>query len=232
MRAWLNLRHTQGARADAFHRGVQALGFEAVDGLTDRPGPADVLVTWNRIGEGHRAAMRFAAAGRPVLVAENATWGNRFAGDEWLTIARNWHNTAGCFPIGGPERWDDLGVELAPWRTCGETVVLPQRGIGPPGVAMPAGWSASGRVRRHPGRRDAVPLEVDLAHAGKVITWGSGAAVRALLRGIPVESHMPNWIAAQDNTDAGRLAMFRRLAWANWRLSEIADGVPFRRLLS
>jgi hypothetical protein len=65
-----------------------------------------------------------------------------------------------------------------------------------------------------------------------VITWGSGAAVRALLRGIPVESHMPNWIAAQDNTDAGRLAMFRRLAWANWRLSEIADGVPFRRLLS
>ena len=50
--------------------------------------------------------------------------------------------------------------------------------------------------------------------------------------GIPVESHMPNWIGAQDNTEAGRLAMFRRLAWAQWQLSEIATGEPFRRLLN
>jgi hypothetical protein len=49
--------------------------------------------------------------------------------------------------------------------------------------------------------------------------------------GIRVESHMPNWIAEQDNTDAGRLACFRRLSWAQWTLNEIASGETFARLL-
>jgi hypothetical protein len=70
-----------------------------------------------------------------------------------------------------------------------------------------------------------------LAKASKVVTWGSGAAIKALMMGIRVESHMPNWIGEQDNTDEGRLAMFRRLAWANWRLSEIESGQAFRWLL-
>jgi len=63
------------------------------------------------------------------------------------------------------------------------------------------------------------------------VTWGSGAAVKALTWGIHVESHMPNWIGEQDNTDAGRLEMFRRLAWAQWTLDEIEDGTAFRHLL-
>jgi hypothetical protein len=42
---------------------------------------------------------------------------------------------------------------------------------------------------------------------------------------------MPNWIGAQDNTDHGRLSMFRRLAWAQWRIEEIANGDPFAWLL-
>lgn len=76
-----------------------------------------------------------------------------------------------------------------------------------------------------------VPLEADLAHASKVVTWGSGAAVKALMWGIPVESHMPNWVAQQDNSDFGRIDMFRKLAWCQWRLSEIEKGVPFAWLL-
>lgn len=229
MRAWLNLRYVTGDRAEAFRAGLEACGFEVAAQLTTQPGPADVLVTWNRIGHGDTCARRFEALGRPVLVAENAAWGNDFAGKRWYTLARGWHNRAGCYPVGRPERWDALGIDLAPWRTQGEVVVLPQRGIGAGG--MPRGWTAQGRVRAHPGQRDAVPLEQDLASAGKVITWGSGAAVKALLWGIPVESHMPGWIAEQDNTDAGRLAMFRRLAWAQWTMEEIAAGAPFRRLL-
>ncbi len=55
--------------------------------------------------------------------------------------------------------------------------------------------------------------------------------MKALLWGIPVESHYPRWIGKQDNTDAGRLAMFERLAWAQWTHEEIAEGLPFRRLL-
>lgn len=167
-----------------------------------------------------------------VLVAENATWGNDFAGKHWYSIARDWHNTAGTFPIGSPDRWHSLGYRLHRWRTEGETVVLPQRGIGPREVAMPRGWTAKGRIRSHPGKHGSgTTLELDLAHAGKVITWGSGAAVKALLWGIPVESHYPRWIGKQDNTDTGRLAMFERLAWAQWTHEEIAEGLPFRRLL-
>jgi hypothetical protein len=50
--------------------------------------------------------------------------------------------------------------------------------------------------------------------------------------GISVTSEMPNWIAEQDNTEEGRLAMFRRLTWAQWRLDEIASGDAFDWLLA
>lgn len=234
MRAWLNLRYTVPERKRAFQEGLAALGYETVDLITTSPGKQDILVTWNRIGAGEAAARAFKAAGRPVIVAENASWGNAFAGQRWYMLALNYHNRSGCFPIGGPERWDSLGIDLAPWRTGGETVLLPQRGIGPPGVAMPRSWGKkiSGRVRAHPGRDpNPIPLDVDLRHAGKVVTWGSGAAIKALMMGIPVESHMPGWIGEQDNTDAGRLQMFRELAWAQWTLDEIRSGTPFKRLL-
>lgn len=210
------------------------MGYTVEQGVTMTPRAGDILLTWNRIHIGHRAAQAFEAAGLPVLVVENAAWGNDFAGGQWLSLARGRHNTAGMFPDGGNDRWDELGVDLAPWRAGGEVVGLPQRGIGPPGTAMPRDWVPPGcdRVRKHPGIRPAVPLERDLARAGKVVTWGSGAAVKALMWGIRVESHMPNWIGQQDNTDAGRLAMFRRMAWAQWRLAEIASGEPFARLLT
>lgn len=229
-RAFLNLRLTNRERVSLFESGLMRHGFKVIPGVTYDPGPQDILVTWNRIGSGHVAAQKFEKAGLPVLVAENAAWGNEFAGSHWYTLARNWHNRAGCFPIGGAERWDSLGVELSPWRTSGETVVLPQRGIGAGG--MPKNWTAPGRVRKHPGKGGAVSLEKDLANSAKVVTWGSGAAIKALMMGVRVESHMPDWIGAQDNTDHGRLQMFRRLAWAQWRLEEIASGRAFEWVLS
>lgn len=237
-RAWLNLRHNVPERHRAFERGLARCGYSVVDGLTSRPGERDVLVTWNVIREARAVAGAFESRGLPVLVTENASWGNDFAGGHWYTVARGRHNTAGRFPVGGPERFDALGVDLAPFRAGGETVILPQRGIGPPGTAMPQDWAGralkryGGRIRPHPGIRDCVPLERDLAHAGRVVTWGSGAAIKALQWGIPVVSEMPDWIGEQDNTDAGRLAMFRRLAWAQWTLEEIAHGEPFARLLA
>lgn len=234
MKAWLNLRYTVADRAASFRNGLEALGFTVVNGYTHDPDPDDLLVTWNRIGNVDRAADKY---GR-VIVAENAAWGNDFAGGRWYSLARDRHNTAGMFPVGGPERWDSIGVELAPWRTGTEVVILSQRGIGPEGVATPHGWAertrarVGGRIRPHPGRNACVALQDDLARAWCAWTWGSGAAVKALLWGLPVYSEMPNWIAAQDNTDEGRLAMFRRLAWAQWRLEEIASGEAFRWLIT
>lgn len=239
MRAFLNLRHSVPERRDAFIRGLQRHGFVVVDGCNaSRVRDGDIFVTWNRIHDGQKTALKFEAMGLPVLVTENAAWGNGFCGGHWYTLARGYHNMAGCFPVGGAERWSALKVDLPPWRESGsEIVILPQRGIGPPGVAMPFEWTervqkeTGGRVRHHPGVKDCRPLEDDLKNARSVRTWGSGAAIKALLMGIPVLSDMPNWIGQQDNTDAGRLAMFRRLAWAQWRLSEIADGTAFARVL-
>lgn len=223
-KAFLALRYTVPERREAFKKGLQAVGYAVEDGFPTRHEPEDVFLTWNRIGQADEIARRYNGT---VLVAENASWGNDFQGKRWYHIARNFHNTSGCFQVGGHSRWDDLGVDLAEWRTGGETVVFLQRGIGPKEVACPNGWTAKGRIRRHPGTRQSIPLEIDLANCGKVVTWGSGAAIKALALGIPVESHMPGWIGEQDNTDSGRLAMFRRLAWAQWTLEEITQGVPF-----
>ncbi|MCB1838545.1 MAG: hypothetical protein KDH99_13110, partial [Alcanivoracaceae bacterium] len=104
-------------------------------------------------------------------------------------------------------------------------------------TVMPRSWPGDalkrygGRIRKHPGQGAAMPLEDDLAGCGRVVTWGSGAAIKALLMGIPVISEMPNWVGEQDNTDSGRQAMFRRLTWAQWRLSEFESGEAFAWLL-
>jgi hypothetical protein len=255
MKAWLALRESLHYRRDAFTAGLEACGYSVVLGVTTRPGPKDVLVCWNRYRENAAAADRFEANGRPVLIAENGYLGNDFAGDRWYALARNQHNGAGSFPEGGPERWDALNVPLAPWRPAGgEVVLLPQRGIGPAGVAMPAHWLGSTvdrlrrgkvafRIREHPGTKTVIPLEQDLAKASAVVTWGSGAALKALAWGIPAFSDMAAWVGAPASlsscalidgqykrSDAARLGMFRRLAWAQWRLSEIASGAAFRAL--
>lgn len=236
--AWLNLRHSVAERSAAVIAGLERLGYEVRTAVTMTPAAGDVLVTWNRIGIGQQAAHAFESRSLPVIVMENAAWGNGFNGGQWLTLALERHNTTGKFPVGGNERWAAVGVALAPWRNEGETVILPQRGIGPPGVAMPYDWANrararyGGRIRAHPGRAETTPLATDLAKCGRVVTWGSGAAIKALMMGIPVISDMPNWIGEQDNTDAGRLEMFRRLAWAQWTLDEISTGEPFARLLT
>lgn len=231
--AWLNLRYTSDERAAVFAAGLQRIGFRVEHGLPKKPD--GLFVTWNRVGTADAIANQFEREGLPVIVAENATWGNGFQGSHWYHLARTRHNTAGMVPHGGPDRWHSLGVELAPWITEGETVILPSRGIGSPPTAMPRDWPSrqKGRIRPHPGRNKVFkPLEEDLKNCGRVVTWGSGAAVQALMWGIPVESHMPNWIAACEPTDNSRLAMFERLSWAQWKLSEIEAGEPFKRLLS
>jgi hypothetical protein len=238
MRAFLNLRYTVPERRRVYSDGLKRLGYEIKDGAPLNPLRGDILITWNRSGIGDKAAAVFEANGLPVLVTENAAWGNSFAGDRWYTLARNRHNTAGRFPIGENNRWDDLNIEFPEWRTKGETVILAQRGIGAPPTSSPLRWadkineSKGWRIRRHPGTKPAIPLDDDLAQCGRVITWGSGAAIKALLMGIPVTSYMPKWVGEQDNTDAGRLAMFRRLAWAQFRLSEFESGYAFARMLT
>jgi hypothetical protein len=250
VRALSLLRDSLHYRADAFRAGLQAQGFRVVDELND-PRPGDVLLAWNRGGVRNAHARRFEAAGARVVVAENGYLGKAWRGDKWFALAIGHHCGAGAWPAGGAQRWDALGVELEPWRSGGrQTLVLEQRGIGEPGVASPYGWAESvaplvrGRIRRHPGAEPpAVTLRDDLADVAQVVTWASGAALLALIMGVPVFYAFPAWIGAPAcrplrefasgplRDDAARLAMFRRLAWAQWTLAEIESGYAFEQLL-
>src|SRR6478736_6193728 len=149
MRAWLNLRYTVPQRRADFTAGLERLGYEVIHDLTGNPRDGDIMVTWSRIHAADEAARIFQARGLPVIVTENATWGNSFAGREWYTLARNYHNVSGMYPVGCHERWDSLGVELEPFRTEGETVILASRGIGPAAYRMPRDWPQRqhGRIR-------------------------------------------------------------------------------------
>lgn len=238
-RAWLNLRYTENDRARIFKQGLERLGYSV---SFDRPlsiNDGDIYCTWNRIHHGHVIAQEFERLGLPVLVCENATWGNEFCGERWYTLALDYHNVAGKFPFLGNERWDSLNVELEAFREEGETVLLPSRGIGPSVHRMPSNWVQwmrekypHARVRAHPGQRQAVDLRDDLRKCGHVVTWGSGAAVKALMWGCKVESHMPAWIGACDNKEEDRLRCMRHLAWGQARLAEIGSGEAFERLLT
>jgi hypothetical protein len=142
-----------------------------------------------------------------------------------------------------------LGVELAPFRRDGdETVIFAQRGIGEPACRSPQMWAESvrgrigGRIRQHPGTSDAaVPLADDLARARQCVTWNSGAALQALMLGVPVWSAGPwigaaaarplaDWGGEPKHDDAARLEVFRRLAWGMWTLDEIRTGGPIKRM--
>ncbi len=239
----------ESVRQDAFRGGLAAAGYEVVKEIR-HPQPGDVLLIWNRYGDFDVWAQRFEFAGADVLVVENGWLGKRWLDGEWYTLCRGHHAGAGNWKVGDAGRWDSWGMELQPWRLEGERVILGQRGIGESGIASPPDWAIrtqwrfGGRVRAHPGTRTAKPLEDDLAAAGQVLTWNSGAALKALVMGIPVHYEFPEWIggkAAQPirkelgpdhRSDPDRLTMFRRLAWSMWSADEMGSGVAFRHVMA
>lgn len=242
-------------RREAFAQGFAALGYAVTFGITTTPRAGDVMLSWNRYGPADKAATAFERAGLPVLIAENAYIAR--PGAKWYALARSHHVGAGRWAIGGPERWESLGIDLAPIRAAGEEiVVLPQRGIGPPGVAMPFEWPTTVvaylkqrtrrpiRVRAHPGKNDKGDLLADLARAHAAVVWASGAGVKAIVGGVPVFHCFPRWIGAGASTflrdadieapsrcPAARLATLHRLAWAQAHIDEIRSGEAIRRLL-
>lgn len=249
-RACVMIRESLRNKREAFLSGLAAAGFHVKPSIPD-PRPGDVLVIWNRYAANAETAKHYERVGASVLVVENGYLGKEWLGETWLAMALGHHAGAGMWREGGSFRWDALGLDLAPFRAApGELVVLGQRGIGEAGIASPPRWAEltqkriGGRIRVHPGKEDpAVPLERDLKRAAAVATWHSGAALHAMIMGIPVWYEFRRWIGAEagkpieqygeePNRDAdSRLAMFRRLAWAQWRLSEIASGEALAWLL-
>lgn len=252
-------------RRDAILEGLRAADFQIVPNIRD-PRPGDAVVVWNRYSHYETEAQRFERAGAAVLVVENGYLGHHYNdyakaytadGEQLYSLALNNHNGAGQWWTGGRTRWRCQGIELKPWRETGEHVlVLAARGIGPVGVAQPRDWPQRAverlrvmtkrpvRLRAHPGNKPAKkPLEADLEDAWCAVTWGSGAALKAICAGVPVFYDFTRWIGRHcaDTLNRGvetplrseelREYMLDRLAWAQHRVSEIATGEPFRRLM-
>lgn len=248
-RALLSLRHVHSSRWEGFRTGLQRCGFD-VTNKPFEPNCDDVLVSWNRFPNIEPIARRFEKVGALVLIAENG-WIKSDKGG-MLALCAGHHNGLGWWPAGGPERWESFGVELTPWRERGERIlVLPQRGYGEQGIAMPREWpqNVSSRiaqftsrtitVRPHPGLYR--PKEPDFSKIWAAVTWASGAGIKALIAGIPVFYELKGWIGSLASTYGlrdierpwlgDRLPVFHKLAWAQWNLDEVETGEPFVRFI-
>lgn len=248
-------------RLDSFARGVERHGFKVQTLARGEPGPGDLLIVWNRMhGRSNKLAEKWLAAGASVLVAENGYIGSDGNGEKLFALAWDHHQGAGRWRIGDADRWKQQSIPIMPWRTPGRQIVLlPQRGLGEPGIAMPREWDISAfkrlrqvtdrpiHIRKHPGAIKYEPYE-DFADALCAVTWASGAAIKAICYGVPVLYELSNWIGAPGAThidcalthgvenclltdDAARENMLHRLSWAQWSVSEIESGEAFAWLM-
>lgn len=256
MRALSLIKETPHYRADAFKAGLEAAGYKVQATIRD-PKPDDVLLIWNRGAPNHREALRFEQAGARVIVAENGYCGRDDQDRQFYALALDGHNGSGRWYIGEEDRFAELGLTPAPYRLHGRYILIcGQRGIGSKDMRSPGGWHQevadklqrmghTVKVRPHPGQKDPeTPLAADLRDARACVIWSSACGVQALLMGVPVLYDAPHWIGSPA---AGRLAevdrleryaddekrreAFHRIAWAQWSVEEITEGVPFRHLL-
>lgn len=253
-RACVLLRTSDHYRADQFRAGLARHGFSIAATPPATLTPDDLLLIWNRSRMNEQVAVRYEHAGARIVVAENGYIPRTRDGGKFYALALDRHNGRGRWFVGDGPRFE---IPEQPWRTAGEhIVVLPQRGIGSPGVAMPPRWDREvkerlGRitkrpvvVRPHPGhchRANPPSLADQIAGAHCVVTWGSGAGIMAIQSGVPCFHDLPGWIAEGISTrlDAqleschtpDRGPLWTRVSWAQWTIEEIGSGEAFERLL-
>ena len=242
-------------RRAAFDAGLRRIGYTLVSDGAPRD-TRDLLVIWNRQGEFERRATLWESQGGTVIVCENGYLGRDAEDRQFYAISRGGHNGSGWFPDSAEDRFAMLGIDLAPWRSGGDYVlVCGQRGIGSRLMASPPAWDTKTavalkradikvRVRPHPGRYPpATTLDADLAGASSCVIWSSASGVKALTLGIPVAYTAPHWICAEAagnrldgvnkplRDDDKRLAAMRHMASGQWAVAEIESGEPFARIM-
>jgi hypothetical protein len=232
------VRNLPHYRHQSFVDGLKKHGYSVQPEPSKNPHDDDVIVTWNRQGVYDTLAKRY----RTVIVAENGYIG----ADKSFALSLDHHNGAGWTPAPAYDRLTRLNLDIQPWRESGTRIlILPQRGVGEHGVAMPFRWPHDIQttlrrltkrplyVRPHPGRFKSEPHD-DFPGAWCAITWGSTAAIKAIIAGIPVFHAFPQWIAASAASgDLSRLEtpmtgdrapMLERLSWAQWSADEVQSG--------
>jgi len=234
-----------------FLNGLRRHGFQVSDRHLRHPQPGDVLLLWNRPRPYEHVAAAYESAGATVIVAENGYLGQPEGGGKYYALALDRHNGAGRWYAGDRPRYE---VKEDPWRKKGNHIlVLPQRGIGSPGVRMPSAWTQQTmkrleqltdrpiRLRPHPGHKKLDPAP-DLVNCHAAVTWGSGAGIKAIRAGIPVFFDFEKWIGASGAARLGadleacnmpdRTELWRRITWAQWSIDEISSGEAFDGLLN
>ena len=256
MNAYILLRTNPHYRHNSFINGFKHLGYNVHTVYKNQPiYESDVIVIWNRYSNYHKLACKFEQANAHVIIAENGFIGKDSNGCQYYSIAKSRHNGHGTWYVGQDDRFNQLGIEIKPWRTDGDHIlVCPQRGIGLPPVAMPNDWTKNIlnklkritkrpiRLREHPGtlREKQRSLQSDLENCWAIVIWCSSAGVEGILSGIPVFYTAAHWImedAASNNLSllnnpllVDRNLAIQRMSWAQWNISEIELGIPFQHL--
>lgn len=251
-----NVGH-QLTHAEAFRDGLRRHDVRAEITLSDQIMPADLAVFW---GHRRKAIIDHQKRkNRRYLVMERGYVGDRFqwtslgydglngradfcnaevSGDRWdrhfAHLMRPWNRRDGYVLIMGQVRGDAAlaNVDFPQWvrTTIGHLKAL----------------GHDVRFRPHPkdmGQRYDVPVQAGTLHeamagAAFVVTWSSNSGVDAVLNGVPVvamdRGSMAWDVAAHGLESAGitpdRTRWAHRLAWCQWRISEIQAGSAWEHL--
>lgn len=183
-------------------RGARRLGFTLGSGKppTENIKGSDVLMTWTpwRDTGRHKRVLAFAKAGARVLICENG-FIPTIGGRRYWQVGIDGVNGAGRFPVGGPERWASWGVELKPWRSGGDYIlVCAQRGTveDDPAITHGSWWPDQilAKIRAVTDRPILWRSHPGAPWRGHPVGW-EGRDVTVAPYGVPLAEHLAGAIA-------------------------------------
>lgn len=235
----------QVAAMKAMRKGLRAHGHDIFYGKIGANVAADIYVVWS--------IKNLSQIPGPYIVLEagyiNANTGNYLKDrNRFISFSIDGiHGTAKDHPPApSSDRWEQLGIELSPWKERGEgnTLLVAQHPMDAVTGEPYQRWLTLTKnllsldgvdyvLREHPLiNPDQRSLQEDLAAASRVLTYCSTTAVESVIAGIPTLAHADSSIATavcsrslEENLWQGdRLPWCHQLAYRQWQLDEIADG--------
>ena len=207
--------------------------------IHNEPGPADMNITWTyrkpeRVGN-DAPTLILESGYTPIGDGIPAHDDDAYFTRRIKNISLSWNNInqlASWKPSGNPsDRWDKLGLKMAPWKHDGEYCLV--LGQTPGDMTVCHDYQAflqimvehtkvlqphPVKLRKHPritGHRDS--LAQDLKHAATVVTFSSNGAVDAVLAGVPTMVLSRNSVAYPVTSHKWKNKPYRpdRQQWAN-----------------
>lgn len=227
---------------------VRSCGGQVAGGLRDG------ISFFYGVDQSNLDIWRKVRAQREFLYCDNAYFDSSRQAQFRITHNRLQHTG---FGTSDGKRFEALGIEIKPWQTGGEHIVVcPQSDQFMRDLAEYSGnWSedvvselkqlTQRPVRVRAWNRDkgalAATLHEDLAGAHCLVTWSSAAAISAILAGVPAIVLAPDCAArpmagtsltqiGSPPRPDGRETWAGVLADNQWTLSEIADGTAWKGL--